>query len=462
MKQQKEVTEIFREYENACVYNDRISYLEEANKNERFYAGDQWRGIKTQNLPTPVFNIFKRIIDHVISYTIKDGFEVKFLPKLVYGNDKNYQLQKEKALVLDLMFNTQFDKNRLNLILEDALLDGALSGDMCAFLDWDNENNRVNLKLLDGSNVMFADVYESDVQIQPYIIICGRELTEVLKKEALENGIEERYVSNIRPDEDAIISGDRGSIKVDRQGYTTYVIKLYRKEDGLVYFQKACKNAMIKNETCTMLKNYPIAWQNWTKRKNSYHGEAYAKNLLPNQIFINKCFSMIMKNITDTAFPKVVYNKAKISSWSNTVGGAIGINGDIDNVAKYIECEKLDKNVIDFVTKVIEYTKDSMGASDVVLGDVKLDNASAIKRLQDSSSVTLDKVKSKAVSFILQIAAIFLELVCKKGRACQTALLVKENEVVEVPFCADVFDENEFIITCNYKISENNEEAKDE
>ena len=57
----------------------------------------------------------------------------------------------------------------------------------------------------------------------------------------------------------------------------------------------------------TGLTRYPIAWGNWEKQKNQYHGRALVTGLIPNQIFINQMFATAMRHLQLMAFPKTVY-----------------------------------------------------------------------------------------------------------------------------------------------------------
>ncbi|MBQ3003510.1 MAG: hypothetical protein IJD82_07245, partial [Clostridia bacterium] len=65
-------TEEWELYEKGKEYHHSIGLYDNVNTNERFYRGDQWEGVQSGGLPTPVFNLFRRIIDFFVS-TVQSG-----------------------------------------------------------------------------------------------------------------------------------------------------------------------------------------------------------------------------------------------------------------------------------------------------------------------------------------------------------------------------------------------------
>ncbi|MBR5296163.1 MAG: hypothetical protein IKU24_06195, partial [Clostridia bacterium] len=61
------MTEDFERLEKGRMYNRQISLYDTVNQNERFYRGDQWQGVEKGDLPTPVFNLLKRVINYFVS-----------------------------------------------------------------------------------------------------------------------------------------------------------------------------------------------------------------------------------------------------------------------------------------------------------------------------------------------------------------------------------------------------------
>ena len=66
-------TKSWQQYEAGVEYKRRIGLFELVRRNERFYRGDQWYGLKNNDLPKPVFNVVRRITDFLISCVSLSG-----------------------------------------------------------------------------------------------------------------------------------------------------------------------------------------------------------------------------------------------------------------------------------------------------------------------------------------------------------------------------------------------------
>lgn len=183
-----------------------------------------------------------------------------------------------------------------------------------------------------------------------------------------------------------------------------------------VYVTKATRSTVIYEDVDTGLSLYPIAWANWEKQKNQYHGRALVTGLIPNQIFINSMFATAMRHMQLAAFPKTVYNADLISKWDNEVGMAIGVHGlqpgaGINQVAANMAPSEMSNQIFALIDKVMAYTKECLGATDVQMGNVKPDNTSAIMVLQTQSEVPLENVRSNLYEWVEDIGAILLDMI---------------------------------------------------
>ena len=419
------MTQVWQLYELGREYNNKIGYKNNCDKNERFYAGDQWHGVKAGNLPTPVFNLFRRITDYIISYVLSSPV------KITYKSDN-----PDAATLMTKLASNRWENLKMDMLLRDILLDAAISGDMATHTYWDPTIDVGNgvygdfvTEPVDGINVFFGNVNERRVEKQPYIILAGRAMTEDLRHEAEYYGMPPQQLKQIIPDSDTDDqAGERSSLELD--GKSTFLIKYYKNKDGVVCFTKTTKDVIIREDVNTGLSKYPVTFANYTKRKNSYHGEALGTGLVPNQIFINKIFAMAMKHMMDTAFPKAIYDKTRLAAWNNAVGSAIGVNGEIDSVAKYMEPSGMNSSVITLIDKAMQYTQESMGATDVLLGqNIRPDNASAIVSLQQSSTVPLEGIKQNLYSMVEDLAAVWLDFILSKYTLERSIPIVSDGAI---------------------------------
>ena len=120
---------------------------------------------------------------------------------------------------------------------------------------------------------------------------------------------------------------EKGNVLLDAFGEPVVKTRDVMRRVERVHVTKATRDAVIFEDVDTGLSRYPIAWGNWERQKNQYHGRALVTGLVPNQIFINMMFAMAMRHLQLMGFPKTVYNADLIGNWSNEVGQAIGVRG---------------------------------------------------------------------------------------------------------------------------------------
>jgi len=328
------------------------------------------------------------------------------------------------AEIKNVLENINFDAKSRSL-----LSDGFDTGDWCIhfYFDMDvepykqkmpNVKGVIKAEIIDSTNVMFGNPNTREVEKQPYIIIVGRDLVKNLREEAKKNGIKD--VDDIKPDSDTgYMMGDNGKVENSAEGYekALYIIKYYKK-DGKIYANKCTKTAYIYKEKDTGLSYYPIAFNNWEEVKGSYHGRAETTGIIPNQIAINKMFAMVIYHLMLTAFPTGVYDADRIDSWTNEIGAQIpvtNLQGDsIRNIAGYLEPAPMSSQIIDAIQLAMQYTKETLGVGDASLGNVTMNNATAIIAIQKSAAVPLENVKAAFYEFVEDCGKIIIDMMGSK------------------------------------------------
>jgi hypothetical protein len=413
-------------------YNAKLDYYNVNSRNIDFYKGEQWKGVQAGGLPTPVFNIFKRIINFqiasIMSQKVTGKYTVDNIP--TEPTDPMELDVKELADKMSAQAEQKWEKLKMDTMLREALLDGALSGDYCAYTYWDSNYQTGQeaqgdfvTELVDGGNVFFGNPNTHVVDKEPYILIGGRALVSDLRKEAVANGVSKEEAENITADEDnEYESGSYGKIELDNatkvSGKATYIIKFWR-EDGYIWFNKAVKHCVIRKSINMGIKKYPIAWGNWEKVKNTYHGQAVGTGLIPNQIYINKQFAMVMLWMMYNAMGKTLFDSTRIASWSNQIGVAIPVQGDLNGAVQQLQPGQMNNVVMQVIDKTIQYTKDMLGANDSALGDINPEQASgaAITAVQKQASVPLELVQANLYQFVEDIYCIWGEFMLRKYTA---------------------------------------------
>lgn len=182
-----------------------------------------------------------------------------------------------------------------------------------------------------------------------------------------------------------------------------------------VHVTKATRSCNIFEDVDTGLTHYPIAWGNWERQKNQYHGRALVTGIVPNQIFINSMMAMVFRHLQLQSFPKTIYNADLISQWNNEIGVALGVSGmipgqDLRSVASTLQPADMSNQIVMAIDKVMEYTKECLGATDAQMGNMRLDNTSALMVLQASSEVPLENPRAIMFEWVENIGEILLDM----------------------------------------------------
>jgi hypothetical protein len=425
-----EKTSDWKLFEAGKKYNNSLkpNYYDTVDANLEFYAGNQWRNIESDELPKPVFNVIKRIITFFVASLTSSKTKLHFEPLLNTDDGESQELTDSD--IANAMAANLFEKFKMDFKIKDALFDAANTGDMAAHFYFDmtkipfmsqfpDIKGDIEMELVDGTNVMFGNANNPRTDAQPYIIIIGRDMVQNLREEAKRWKANQQDVGNINPDKNYNEqSSDNGKLEVesDEYGKALYII-VYRKDSktGTIKASKSVESAYIYKDIDTGLSTYPVAWNNWEKQKNSYHGRALATGLLPNQIFLNRMFAMVMYHLMMTAFPKAVYNADVIEEWDNMIGSAIPVQGlgpemNIKNIAGYLEPGNMSNQIIQTIELAMQYTKETLGISDAALGQIDPKNTSAIIAVQKSSAIPLENPKSNLYEWIEDIGKILFDM----------------------------------------------------
>lgn len=183
-----------------------------------------------------------------------------------------------------------------------------------------------------------------------------------------------------------------------------------------VHVTKATRSAIIYEDVDTGLTNYPLAWGNWEKQKNQYHGRALVTGLIPNQIYINTLFASALRHTQLMAFPKTLYNADLIPGWTNEIGQAIGVHGiqpggSIGQVATNLQPSEMSNQIFALIDKAMAYTKECLGATDAQMGNVKPDNTSALMVLQTNAEVPLENIRSNLYEWVEDIGTLLIDMI---------------------------------------------------
>ena len=402
---------VSKEYEAALQFNTGIDLYDTVQTNENFVIGKQWEGVKSNGLPTPVFNFLKRVVLFCVANVTTDNLKLNASP-MTGTAPVATQVLEVFSKILNGQFAHIFEQNNVVGLTKEFCRNSAVDGDGCLYVYWDEDmetgqmsRGDIRVESLLNTQVMFGNPNNRDVQSQPHILIERRMLVKEARDYAREHGI-----TNV--DEITSDTKEGGDVRMDELGgeKVTVILRLWRdKKTGTIHGYECTKNKEMRGDWDLGIKLYPLVWMNWDYVQDCYHGQGMITGLIPNQIFVNKLFAMSMISLMTLAYPKVVYDKTKVSKWSAKVGAAIGVNGSVDGVAKIIDPASISPQISQFIDVAISYTQKFLGASDIAMGDTRPDNAAAIIALQRAAATPMELTKQNLLQCLDQLGRIFLE-----------------------------------------------------
>ena len=417
--------EIMKKYDAAFHFNQAIGLYDTVKVNEDFFIGNQWEGVQSNGLPTPTYNMFKRVINFQVSNITSDSMAIQCsaLPGVSPYSSTEVE---EICRVINQQVREIMERCKIVSKNREFLRNAAVTGDGCIHFYFDpsiengqNVKGEICAEVLDNIRVLFGNPNTKEVQKQPHIILVRRELVEDVRYRVEEEG--DGKAEDIRPDSEKF-QNTYDSYTDDKVTVLTYYFR--NRETRTIWAAEATETTLIRKPYDTGMKYYPIVWLNWDYVRDCYHGQAMVTGLLPNQKFINKMFALVGISLLTTAFPKYVYDKTKVSSWSGDVGQAIGVSGNVDGVAKVIEGASVSPQIAQFIELSFDKTHTLLGASDVAMGDSRPDNTSAIIALQRAAATPMEMTKQQDYQCMEDACRIWIDMM-----ACYYGTRMVEKEL---------------------------------
>ena len=67
---------VYKDYRAGLDFNNGIELYRNVETNENFFIGKQWEGVKSNGLPTPVFNFLKRVVLFSVANVSTDNLKL--------------------------------------------------------------------------------------------------------------------------------------------------------------------------------------------------------------------------------------------------------------------------------------------------------------------------------------------------------------------------------------------------
>ena len=449
---------IFEAYDKGQAYKAGLGHLglfEQARRNERFYAGDQWYGAQCGNeRPLVRHNLIKRIGDYkmamLASGPVSVNYSAEGVPNTVGLQRRVQDARKalregeaydtlgmtgddEVPLVMSALsdyFRTTAERLHFDALKEEALRCAYIAGTGLLYTWWDADADTglyadderkqpirgdIACEVLDVESVVFGDPNKDDVQAQPYILIAQRKRVKDLREEAKRNGRRASDVRAIGADTDTgYAPGDRGQDEPLDADKATVITKLWRDDDKIIHAIRVCKGVVVRPEWSLQVRLYPLAKFGWERRRSCVYGDSEITYLIPNQIAVNRMISASVWAVMVMGMPIMLVDRDVLGEQriTNDPGQILEAAGDPDKLAgaiRYINPPAFSPQYHQYAESLIANTLSQSGANDVALGDIKPDNTSAIIAAREAATMPLQTLQLRYYQFCEDVARIWAE-----------------------------------------------------
>ena len=325
---------------------------------------------------------------------------------------------------MNIKFSSNWEKADMNTIIWQVVKNAGVAGDSYTYWYAPHE-----CQILDNVSVLLGDEQNPNIQEQPYIIIRERIFASEAIEIAKANGVSESEYSTIVADSENDFQLDNQTdIDFSADDGKCLSLIYMTKERGVVWFGKTTLNCMYQpmqpirytqggESRGKGLSLYPMVNYVWEDKPDSARGESEVRQLIPNQIQINKLLAQRAISIKQCAFPRLAYDATALNNPEDidTIGAALEVNGNaqaIDTMVKYLNPAGLNGEGAALENELVSTTRELAGASENILGQIDPTRvaASAIAALQEASAVNINEQVAKYEQYAEDTARLWWEM----------------------------------------------------
>ena len=427
-----EKTSIWCLYEKMRNFNNLMNVYADTDRNYRMYNGDQWYGLKVEGVETVSLNIIKPIVKYKLSVIHSNDYAINYSAENI-DNPQFKEIAVKTCELLNKKARKVWEKDRFDKKLRKYTKDSAINDEGIIYADYDTETNMPINEIIYKNDVGYGNENSDEIQTQPYIIIRQRKPISEVQNIALKKGVSKKKLEYIVGDNDNYdATGDDSQYEVNDMCWL--VTKMWKK-DGQVWFAQATKFVDITKPTNTRLTLYPIVHMPWEEKPGYSRGVGEVRQLISNQLEINKTMMRRVLVAKNTAYPQKVVNIAKVRNPQaiNRVGTTIETESqDVEDVRKIFSTTtpaQMSTDVEKVQNELISTTRELAGAGDIATGEVNPESASgkAILAVQNASKQPMTEQLETLKDSIDQLAKIWLDM----WKTYAVDGLMIENEITD-------------------------------
>lgn len=415
--EEENVTSVWRDFEKGRMYNRMKNLYTQTDQNYDYYYGNQAKYLNIGKETPVVLNIIKSIVKYKLGVINSNAYAIVYNPNF-YDSQEEGQLLEELCKALSKHSNKVWELQQVESKIREAVKDSCINDEGIIHNYFDLGKQEVMTEVIDKNNIYYGNENDSDIQSQPYIVISYRKPVTQVKEEAEALGIEKEKIDLITGDGETLEQAGYDST-TDEVNPMCLVLLKYYKVNGTVFYTKSTKSVDLETNVDTKMTLYPVAHMVWEDVKGSARGIGAVRNIIPNQIEINKIATRRALSVKLSAFPKLAVNKEFVDNPSalEKVGSTIKLKGgstleDVRKQVGYLNPASMSPDAKNLQDDLSNNTKDLEGAGDVATGSVDPTKASgkAILAVQQANQQPLNEQVNTYKVFIEDIARIWYDM----------------------------------------------------
>lgn len=420
---EEQLTEIWKKYEKSRDYLQGKGLIEKTNENWRFYLGDQWHGLESGGERLPSLNFIKGIVRYKTAVIAQNAMTANYSPM---GHEDG---QAQVCELLNEQFRRHWELGKMDTNLWEIVKAAQIQGDAYLFYGTPSD---MQPQILANVNVLLSDEQEQNIQSQKYIMIYERRFVSDVRKEAKENKVEKELLETIVSDEETEYQlGNITEVKESSggDGKCASILYLCKDEQGIVHMSRSTKTCIYQPDTALQgqdgmgnyagagLKSYPIVSFIWERIPNNARGQSEVRNLIPNQLELNKTLARRSMAVKLGAFPRLAYDETAIENPEalDSVGMKVAVRtnaGSINNMIAYLNPTSMSPDAKNLSDELMNATKELSGAGEAATGAIDPTQASgnAIIAVKNQNELPLNESVATKTQFVEDLALLWFDV----------------------------------------------------
>lgn len=424
------------EFTDCENYNQQLGFYEQCRRNNAFYHGDQWRGLKKNGkIQLMTQNFLQRPVSYFVSQIVSDDIGYQLDP-LIEGSVRDDVMD-----ILPELVDRVSSRNDMQSKNRDVIKAAAIEGEGVTHWYFDTEcesgdiaRGDIRAEIIPTCNVLYGNPHSCDTQSQPFILIKRRVPLQQMQERARQLGYND-YGSitsdtNTQSEAGTEISGEKDrvteilkywkvrstrDIKISRGTDDTGKARLIdaEKVTQTVHFCRYVNGKIIQKDTDTGLNLYPISRMLWNRKTGSYHCSCPITAFIPAQITLNRSLTLVCEFVKNHGLPKVFYDRGKLPrGLSNNPAAAYAVTGDPNlAVMQVLPAAEIPTSILNLNQQIIDQSRDFMGTSDAALGNIRPDNTSAIIATQKATAAPLLLQTQNFYQYVREYVRIIIDMI---------------------------------------------------